>query len=70
LHIWAASRPDAGETVPLDTATLVADRGRLRVACGKGTLLELGEIQLEGRKRLAARDFLNGVKIAAGEKVE
>lgn len=70
LHIWAASRPDVGETVPLDPGMLVAERGRLRVACGKGTLLDLGEIQLEGRKRLAARDFLNGVKIAAGEKVE
>ncbi len=28
------------------------------------------EIQLEGRKRLATRDFLNGVKISPGEKVE
>jgi methionyl-tRNA formyltransferase len=40
------------------------------VACGQGTILELTEIQLEGRKRLAPRDFLNGVKVLAGEKVE
>jgi methionyl-tRNA formyltransferase len=70
LHVWAASRPGAGEPVHLDPGTLVAERGRLRVACGQGTVLDLAEIQLEGRKRLAARDFLNGVKIAPGEKTE
>ena len=70
LHIWAASRPAAGETIDLNPGTLIADRGSLRVICGQGTLLEAKEIQLEGRKRLAPRDFLNGVKISAGEKVE
>jgi methionyl-tRNA formyltransferase len=70
LHIWAASRPVTGETTQLDPGTIVAERTRLRVACGQGTLLEAKELQLEGRKRLAPRDFLNGVKISAGEKVE
>ena len=69
LHLWAASRP-AGETSDLEPGTLLAERGRLRVACGDRTLLEPLEVQLEGRKRLPARDFLNGVKIAPGEKVE
>jgi methionyl-tRNA formyltransferase len=40
------------------------------VVCGQGTLLEPLELQLEGRKRLASRDFLNGVKINSGEKLE
>jgi methionyl-tRNA formyltransferase len=69
LHIWAASRPAAGATINLHPGTLIADRGSLRVICGQGTLLEAKEIQLEGRKRLAPRDFLNGVKISPGEKV-
>ena len=70
LHIWAATPPSAHEAGPLDPGTLIADRGRLRVACGGKTLLELAEIQLEGRKRLAARDFLNGAKVTTGETVE
>jgi methionyl-tRNA formyltransferase len=69
LHIWAATRPAADETMSLDPGTLITDRGSLRVICGQGTLLEAKEIQLEGRKRLAPRDFLNGVKISPGEKV-
>lgn len=37
----------------------------LRVACGKGAL-ELLELQLEGRKRMSADEFLNGVKLKVG----
>jgi methionyl-tRNA formyltransferase len=70
LHIWAAVRPVTGEALALDPGTLVAERARLRVVCGQGTLLEPTEIQLEGRKRMATRDFLNGTKIGAGERVE
>jgi methionyl-tRNA formyltransferase len=70
LHIWAASRPVAGESAQGDSGLLIAEHGRLRVVCGQGTVLEPKEIQLEGRKRMPARDFLNGTKIAPGEKVE
>jgi methionyl-tRNA formyltransferase len=70
LHIWAASRPVAETATSAAPGTLVAERARLRVACGQGSLLEATELQLEGRKRLPARDFLNGVKIAPGERVE
>ena len=70
LHLWTASRPMAGEAMPLDPGTLIADRGRLRVTCGQGTVIEVTEIQLEGRKRMPARDFLNGVKIATGDTVD
>ena len=69
LHIWAAGRPPTGETLPLDPGTLIAERARLRVVCGHGTVLDPTEIQLEGRKRLSPRDFLNGVKVSPGEKV-
>ena len=68
LHIWAAVRPVPSEPVTFGPGSLLADRGRLRVVCGGNSLLELVEVQLEGRKRLLARDFLNGAKIATGEK--
>jgi methionyl-tRNA formyltransferase len=41
--------------------------GALRVACGGGTALDVLELQPEGKKRMAARDFLNG--LPAGELV-
>jgi methionyl-tRNA formyltransferase len=70
LHIWAAARPTAAEPSLLEPGTLAADHGRLLVACGQGTLLEVLEVQREGRKRLSGREFLNGVRLASGEKLD
>ena len=69
LHVWAATVSPAPAASPLEPGTLAAERGRLFVACGQGTQLEIKELQLEGRKRLAARDFLNGVHLQPGEKL-
>ena len=53
----------------MSLARFFPSAGRLRVACGQGTILEVLELQLEGRKRLPARDFLNGVRPSPGEKL-
>jgi methionyl-tRNA formyltransferase len=42
---------------------------RLFVGCGHNTSLELSEIQLEGKKRTNARDFLHGYRLKPGEKL-
>ena len=44
-----------------DAGTLVVKDKSLFVACADG-LLEIVELQLAGKKRMAARDFLNGMK--------
>jgi methionyl-tRNA formyltransferase len=69
LHIWSAA-PVSGQAEPgHEPGTLLSDRGNLRVVCGERTLLEVHELQVEGRKRMRARDFLNGVRITADEKL-
>ncbi len=72
LQIRSATAARTQALVKAQTAwqpgTLVAEDGNLLVACGAGTMLEVKEVQLEGRKRMAARDFLNGVRLTAGEK--
>jgi methionyl-tRNA formyltransferase len=68
LHLWKASV--AGKALrPEEPGMLVAGNGKLRVACGDGTELELLEVQLEGRRRVSASDFLNGVRLQAGERL-
>src|SRR3569623_3236871 len=52
-----AARLAAGESA--QPGSVMAAEGRLVVACGEG-LLELTEVQAEGRKRMAAADFLRG----------
>ncbi len=53
----------AGPGLPADgpPGTAQVTDGALRVACGGGTALELLEVQPEGKRRMAARDFVNGL---------
>jgi methionyl-tRNA formyltransferase len=60
------ARP-ATEAVP--QSELHADANRLIVGCGNHTSLELLEIQLEGKKRTPAADFLRGYRPHPGEKL-
>ena len=47
-----------------------ASGDELVVACGgEGTRLHLFEVQLEGKRRMSARDFINGMRAAAGERL-
>jgi methionyl-tRNA formyltransferase len=48
---------------------LNALNGELLIGCGEGTVLSVAELQLEGKRRLATRDFLNGVGIKQGDKL-
>jgi methionyl-tRNA formyltransferase len=65
LHIWKAAPADDG----LPIAGLYLNGDRLLVGCGHNTSLELLEIQLEGKRRSSARDFLHGYRPQPGEKL-
>lgn len=47
----------------------VAEAGKTGIvmACGSGTLLQVKELQPDGKKRMAAADFLRGHPLTAGE---
>jgi len=67
LHIWSAAPVIGQAALEHEPGILLPERGTLRVVCGQGTLLDVLELQLEGRKRLPVRDFLNGVRPLHGE---
>ncbi len=48
--------------------TILARGGEVDVVCGEGTALRVEFVQLEGRKRIAAREFANGARLAGGER--
>jgi methionyl-tRNA formyltransferase len=67
LHLWrgeAILAPGGSELIP---GAISAEGGRFAVASGEGSLLVIEEVQLEGRKRLSAREFLNGARVQTGE---
>ena len=64
LHIWHATPHDSRFGVP---GGIQVDARRLMVACGSNTALEIHELQLEGRKRVAADAFVNGQRLVTSE---
>ena len=53
----------------LEPGELRVDGDRLLAGASQGTALELIEVQVEGKKRMSARDFVNGYRPQAGEKL-
>jgi methionyl-tRNA formyltransferase len=47
----------------------VAQQGTLFAACGEGTWLELVEVQLEGKRRMSAGEFLRGHALSPGTRL-
>jgi methionyl-tRNA formyltransferase len=41
----------------------------LRVGCGEDTVVELTEVQMEGKKRMSAAEFLRGYQVRSGERL-
>jgi methionyl-tRNA formyltransferase len=63
LHIWAVQPAEAA--IPIAKIRLVGNR--LFVGCGSHTALDLLEVQVEGKKRTPAKDFINGYRVHEGE---
>ena len=53
----------------LSEAEFAVEADRLIVGCGKGTALEPLVVQPEGKKRMAARDFVHGYRPESGERL-
>ncbi len=66
LHVWKA-RPLPSGSDPMPPGQLKAEGDRLFVGCGDTASLELLELQLEGKKRMPARDFVHGYRPKRGE---
>jgi methionyl-tRNA formyltransferase len=64
LHLWAAQTVERTAAA----AEIMVQSGHLFVGCAAGAL-ELLEVQLEGKKRMPAADFIHGHQPRNGEKL-
>jgi len=64
-----AMKPISEGIVDLAPAELAVRDGRLIAGCADETVIELLEVQPEGKKKIAARDFIHGYRLQAGEKL-
>jgi methionyl-tRNA formyltransferase len=63
LHLWSARPLD----VDIPTGTICMEGHLPLVGCGAHSALELIEVQVEGKKRMLAQDFVNGYRPYNGE---
>src|SRR5271156_176301 len=68
-HRLMPLEPSALSGGPSDPGEVRVDQGRLYVRCGDRTWLELVEVQLEGKKRIPAANFLRGHALKTGDRL-
>jgi methionyl-tRNA formyltransferase len=64
-RLEVAAAPHSAESALAEPGQLRIENHRLFAACAENTWLELLELQLEGKKRLIAAEFLRGSPLAA-----
>lgn len=68
LTIWSAEPLVSPNPDVMPGEVLVAHGNDLVVNCGEETVLRLIEVQPEARKRIPARDFINGSRLKVGDR--
>lgn len=60
---------EAANCTTADPGRIVVDQGVMLVGCAQGTRLALTELQLEGKKRMTAAEFLRGTPLVSGMRL-
>jgi methionyl-tRNA formyltransferase len=67
-HLWGRPETNGETRTPIPPGEIVSATKEMYIACGEGTRLRLEYIQIEGRKKISAREFANGAHPATGER--
>jgi len=67
-HLWGRPAAASEEWTRNAPGEIVSTATDLFVICGERTCLRLEAIQIEGRKKITAREFANGARLAAGDR--
>lgn len=70
LTIWKAQSVQNTDFGAYENGEILTAKGSdFFVGCGGQTVLKIDELQIEGKKKMTVRDFLNGIKMTVGEKL-
>jgi methionyl-tRNA formyltransferase len=62
-------RMELASRAAAEPGQLFVDQGRLLVACAQDTWLDLVELQLEGKRRISAAEFLHGTHLPSDARL-
>lgn len=66
-HLWGAPAENSTAATQHAPGEIIVSPAHIRVVCGGGTRLQLDSLQLEGRKRISAREFASGARLRPGD---
>jgi methionyl-tRNA formyltransferase len=69
LIIWEAQPRKTDEVSQNNGRILKADGDELLVSAGDSSALQIGQLQMEGSRRMTMRDFINGFHPQIGESL-
>ena len=67
-HLWGRPETSGAAETHLPPGEIVPTSKELYIASGEGTHLRVESVQMEGRKKISAREFANGARILAGDR--
>ena len=67
-QLWGRPEQKAAAGGRIVPGEIVPSTKDVYVVCGEGTCLRLESVQIEGRKRISAREFANGAHFTAAER--
>lgn len=69
LTIWSAVETDGDHELRAPGEIVAAAGDSMWVSCGGKSVIAISELQIEGKRRMPVRDFINGMKPVVGEKL-
>jgi methionyl-tRNA formyltransferase len=69
-HLWGRPETSGTAGAHLTPGEIVPTSKEIYVVCGEGTCLRLESMQIEGRKRISAREFANGARLVPGDRFD
>ena len=67
-HLWGQPGSGSATAERIAPGEITSSANEIYVGCGEGTYLQLESVQIEGRKRVSAREFVNGARLSTGER--
>lgn len=66
ITVWKAKALNDEESIAHPGTVVEASGDSLIIACGQRSLLQIEEVQIEGKRRMSVRDFINGKHLVKG----
>jgi methionyl-tRNA formyltransferase len=67
-HLWGRPETNIAPGAHIAPGEIMPSTREIDVVCGQGTRLRLKSVQIEGRKKISAREFANGARITPSDR--